>query len=248
MTISPATYEAQVASHYESLGYRTSVTNYSNDYGLDVLAENGSERLAIQVKLYGHTSRQVNRQMMMELHGVKDYFDCTRAVLVTDGVTRVDAREVAAKLGIEILELPAHDVARSSEPSLNSPHLRAPPGEGNWMGPSLTFDQLWINHVMPLAGTTISGRGERSNHIVSVDWSGVERITSIGRMGKIDIEIFRLAINHVLRHGVITRDEVNQNYAKRASSGVMLVLSQIPVFELHNRPLRLTLRSGAQNA
>ena len=68
--LSPSAYESHVAKYYEARGYQTQVTSYSNDYGLDVLAENGTERLAIQAKLYGHTSRQVNRQMMMELHGL----------------------------------------------------------------------------------------------------------------------------------------------------------------------------------
>jgi restriction system protein len=88
-------------------GYRTHVTSYSNDYGLDVLAENDRERIAVQAKQFGQTSRQVNRQMFMELQGVKDYFDCDRAVMATDGIVREDAKEVAAKLGIEILAFPA---------------------------------------------------------------------------------------------------------------------------------------------
>lgn len=29
--------------------------------------------------------RKINRQMLMELHGAKDYFDCSKAIKVTDG-------------------------------------------------------------------------------------------------------------------------------------------------------------------
>ena len=72
-----------------------------------------------------------------------------------------------------------------------------------------------------------------------MDWSGLERLTSNGRKSRIDIEIFKLATNKLLLDGEITRDEINQNYAKRASSGVVLVLSQAPCIRIERRPLRL---------
>jgi restriction system protein len=94
---------------------------------------------------------------------------------------------------------------------------------------------------MPLSGQIVQEDGVRSNTIEKVDWAGVQRINSTGRSSRIDIETFRLAVNHILRHGSITRDEINQNYAKRASSGVVLILSQMPLFELTEKPLALRL-------
>ena len=238
--MTPAEYESQVASYFAELGYHTRQTAASGDYGVDVFAENEDERLAIQVKMYGHTTRRVNRQMMMELHGAKDYFDCHKAVLVTDGEFLPDALEVAQKLGIQVLAMPTYAMSYglrtgTAEPaSLDSlSHDKAP-----------SFDQIWRDHIMPLAGCVLRGEGTRQNRIVEVDWAGVERISSSGRRSRIDIEIFRLAINHILRNGSITRDEINQNYAKRASSGVVLILSQVPTFELTDRPLTLHLRSN----
>lgn len=233
----PAEYEQQVADHFGALGYRTTVTTYSNDYGLDVLAENGSERIAVQAKLYGHTSRQVNRQMIMELHGVRDYFDCDRAVLATDGTVRADAQEVASKLGITILPLapqamPAIDVVDSTSDSRH----KAAGVRGR-----LTADEIWTRHVFPLAGRTLHARGTRTNRILTVDWGGIERITSNGTRSRIDYEIFRATIDHILQHGLITRDEINQNYAKRASSGIVLILSQVPGIRLERNPIRLVL-------
>lgn len=239
--MTPAEYEQLVASYFAELGYRTRQTAASSDYGVDVFAENADERLAIQVKMYGQTTRRVNRQMMMELHGAKDYFDCHRAVLVTDGEFLPDALEVAQKLGIEVLAMPMDAMSHglrtgTAEPaSLDclSQDEEAP-----------SFDQIWRDHIMSLAGCVLQGEGTMQNQIVNVDWAGLERISSNGRRSRIDIEIFRLAINHILRNGSITRDEINQNYAKRASSGVVLVLAQVPTFELTNRPLTLRLRSN----
>ncbi|MCC9175464.1 restriction endonuclease [Arthrobacter sp. zg-Y179] len=229
--MTPAEYESQIAAHFAGLGYRTRQTAMSGDYGVDVFAEKADERLAIQVKMYGHTTRRVNRQMVMELHGAKDYFDCHRAVLVTDGEFLPDALEVAKKLGIQVLSMPAVAMSPVSSDSLSTDE--AP-----------FFDQIWRDHVMPLAGQVLRGEGTRRNLIVEVDWAGVERVSSNGRRSRIDIEIFRLAINHILRNGSITRDEINQSYAKRASSGVVLILAQVPIFQLTDRPLTLHCRSN----
>ena len=245
--MTPTEYESLVAAHFARLGYLTRQTARSGDYGVDVFAENAVERLAVQVKLYGHTSRRVNRQMVMELHGAKDYFDCDKAVLVTDGEFLPDAIEVAEKLGIQILLMPAAAVSDYSPAEMN--HRSIGTGSsvpvnsdiGSGRAEELSFDQIWTDHVLPLSGQVLRGNGTRSNIIEKVDWAGVQRISSTGRSSRIDIEIFRLAVNHILRNGSITRDEINQNYAKRASSGVVLILSQVPLFVLTDKPLTLHL-------
>lgn len=242
----PFEYEHQVAKYFEALGYATTVTSHSNDYGLDVLAENDHERVAIQAKLYGHTSRQVNRQMMMELHGVSAYFDCDRAVLATDGIVRRDAQEIAQKLNIEILQLtPAASPPEQSARRHDDELIPATPSQPISL---MTVERIWTDYVMPLAGRTLHGRSDRTNRVIRVDWSGIERETSNGRRSRIDYEIFRLAIGHILQHGMITRDEINQNYAKRASSGVVLILGEVPLFKLKSTPLRLELDEAALHA
>lgn len=252
--MTPSEYESLVAAHFARLGYLTRQTAMSGDYGVDVFAENAYERLAVQVKLYGHTSRRVNRQMVMELHGAKDYFDCDKAVLATDGAFLPDALEVADKLGIQTLIMPAEAVSENVLSGSNHPSMgtgAAVPATsdiGLNRAEAISFDQIWTDHVMPLSGQVLHGNGSRSNTIEKVDWAGVQRISSTGRRSRIDIEIFRLAINHILRNGSITRDEINQNYAKRASSGVVLILSQVPLFALTEKPLALHLSINADPA
>lgn len=243
--MTPGEYESQIAAYFAGLGYRTKQTPISGDYGVDIFAENVDERVAIQVKMYG-TGRRVNRQMVMELHGAKDYFDCHRAVIVTDGDYRPDALEVAEKLGIQVLTMPAmmsgFPTSAGSDVS-GGAASRKPKSKTSLSGEEASsFDDIWTDHVMPLAGQLLRGNGDRTNIIEKVDWTGVWRTSSTGRSSRIDIEIFRLAINHILRNGSITRDEINQNYAKRASSGVVLILAQVPLFELTDRPLTLHLR------
>ncbi|TMB97763.1 MAG: hypothetical protein E6J42_07275 [Chloroflexi bacterium] len=72
---------------------------------------------------------------------------------------------------------------------------------------------------------------------MSVDWAGLKRITSSAKKPQfIKIEIFRLAIERVLRDGAITREEINQHYTGRASSGITLILAQVPLLEVGGRP------------
>jgi len=82
--MNPRQFEELVCEYYRSQGYKAETTPYSNDYGIDVFATKGKEKLAIQAKMYGNSTRKINRQMVMELHGAKDYFDCTKAIIATE--------------------------------------------------------------------------------------------------------------------------------------------------------------------
>ena len=90
-----------------------------------------------------------------------------------------------------------------------------------------------------MQGKTLTRDNGETNEIVKVNWSEVERLTSNGNKGKIKVEIFKQAINKLLADGSITRDYINQNYVGRASSGVILILSQVPFFKLTDKPTGL---------
>ena len=222
----PYEFEQLVCDHYRQKGYRVQTTSASNDYGIDVFAEKKGEKIAVQVKMYGGSTRKVNRQTMMELYGAAGYSDSTKAVLATDGEVLTDAKEVAHKLGIDILFIQPD--RKISMPSASS---------AEW---SLA-DIIWEKYIMPLAGKTLTRDNGKTNRIVNVDWSGIERITSNGKHQKIGIEIFRFTMDRLFTTGRITRDEINQNYAKRASSGIVLILSQAPCFWLVKQPAALEL-------
>jgi restriction system protein len=221
--ITPRQYEAFVCNHFSDKGYKTTLTSESNDWGVDVFAEKDSGKIAIQAKMYGGSTRKVNRQMIMELFGAKAYFDCAEAVLVTDGDINIDAKQVADKLGIKIYYLPANADNFAANISKNSEE-------------TVDFDHIWSKYIIPLAGKTlVSGKG-RSNTVTKVDWGGVERITSNGNPGKIEIEIFKFTVGKLISKGYISRKEIDQNYSKRASSGIVLILSQVPFFQITDNP------------
>lgn len=221
--MNPKEFEELVCEHYRIKGYEAKTTSYINDYGVDVFATKGKDKIAVQAKMYGNGTRKINRQMVMELHGAKDYFDCTKAVIATDGVLLSDALEVANKLKIEVLTI------NGSFPLISNKKVNN----------NKTFEGIWEKYIIPLQGKKLTRESGETNEIVKVNWSEVERITSNGNKGKIKVEIFKQAINKLLTDGSITRDYINQNYVGRASSGVILVLSQVPFFQITDRPTGL---------
>lgn len=221
--MTPRQFEELVCEHFRNKGYEAKTNSYVGDYGVDVFATKGKEKIAVQAKMYGSGTRKINRQMVMELHGAKDYFECTKAVIATDGILLADAKEVADKLKVEILNIDSSVPLTTKKPKSNDK----------------TFDSIWEKYIIPLQGKTLTRDNGETNKIVKVNWSEIERLTSNGNKGKIKVEIFRQAINKLLADGSITRDYINQNYVGRASSGVILILSQVPFFKLTDKPTGL---------
>ena len=222
----PDEYEHIVAEHFETKGYKTFVSQYSNDYGVDVFVTKGKEKIAIQAKMFGGSTRPINRQMVMELHGAKDYFECTKAIIATNGRIIDNALEVANKLKIEILNIPAIRTSNNTKRTTKSN----------------SFENIWEKYVMPLEGKTIKSPDGKTNKSVKVDWSGIQRITSNGKPQKIKIEIFKKTINHLLENEEITRSYINEEYKNRASSSIVLILGNTEIFELTNRPTGLKMK------
>ncbi len=239
MTI-PIDYEYFVAEYFQKLSYTTDVTTDTGDYGVDVFAEKEGEKIAIQAKHYGTGTRKVNRAMIMELHGAKDYFNCQRAVLVTTGELQTDAKEVAERLNIEIIFLPFERVelsANNISDTTKEPDNAISPDTND-----LSFQEIWNQYVIPMKGKTLSGETGLQNKIISVDNSGVVRRTSKGKSNEIPIEPFRWAFKRIKEVGQVTRDEINQEFAGRLSSGVVLILGNIPLFEVTTNPLTVKLK------
>ncbi len=232
--MTPTEYESYIGSIFAQKGYNVIITPPSNDWGLDIIAVKGNEKIGIQAKMYGQSNRCVNRRVIMELFGASAYQDCSRAILATDGDIRPDARQVADKLGIEIIQTTNNII---HVPKTHPTEIATKKNNTNF----ISFDEAWEKYIFPLRGKILSNsRG--TNRITRVDWGGIERITSNGVKGKIDIEGFRLAYNVLIKKGHITRDYINQEVDNRRSSGIVLILGQIPFIEKTSSPTGLRLK------
>jgi len=234
----PEEYEHLVAQVLREEGWDARVTPPRRDFGLDIIAERSGTRLGVQVKMFAGANRSVAGTMVMQLHGAAAYADCGEAMIVTDGSVLGDAQEIAEKLGIKIRVIPA------SPP--NGDPLDPLDADGRQHA-GLTFGRVWKEYVVPLEGSTLTRANGKGNEIVRVDGAGLVRRTSNGRTQRIDIEIFRWAIERLLAGETVSRDEINGQYPGRASSGIALILLAIPLFEETkiDRTQAIRLRAGA---
>lgn len=238
--MTPKQYEDYIGALFAQKGYSVTVSPQSNDWGIDVIAIKDDEKIGIQAKMYGQSNRSVNRRVIMELYGASAYQDCTKTVLATDGNIMPDAVKVAEKLGIEII-LTSDNEAAVCPFSSQTAEPKQTAEESSDNIPVMSFDEAWEKYIIPLAGKTLrNSRG--TNYISRVDWSGIKRITSNGISGQIDIEGFRLAYNTLIRQGSITRDYINQQVTQRCSSGIVLILGQVPFIEITSSPSGLRLK------
>lgn len=239
--MTPRKFEELVAEYYQSMGYTTETTPYSDDYGVDVIAQKGEERIAIQAKMYGNSARKVNRQTVMQLFGAMTYRQCNKAVIATDGTCMPDAIEVAHQLGIEIQYF---DSAMKHIESNNESQNDKKQPEANSSKAVISFDEMWEKYVMPLSGKTIENDGLR-NRIISVDWGGLKRSSSNGNTSRISIEDFKIAYDLLLKNGSVERATINQ-FANRCSSAIVLVFSQVPFIGVDDKPNKVLYLKSEQ--
>ncbi|GAB7013367.1 restriction endonuclease [Halolamina salina] len=112
-------FEHLVANLYEQKGYETTVTAGSRDLGVDVWAENGVERIAIQVKQFAE-GNTVGREVIQKLESTIARGDADRVVIVTSSSFATTAERYAANSSaVELIdgdELVA-DLTRYNVPS-----------------------------------------------------------------------------------------------------------------------------------
>lgn len=240
--MTPEQFEHHVAAIYAQKGYITQVTPHSNDWGIDVIAEKGEEKLAIQAKMFGGSSRSVNRRAIMEIYGAAAYQDCTLAVMATDGNVLPDALLVAAKLGVKVMKVYRDELIEMSCDENNTAENDAETPEQEPSGRYPSFSELWEKYIKPLAGTTLRV-GTLINTVVNVSNSGIRRRTSKGNDSNINIECFRFTYSVLLSQGYVSRDYINNKYDKeRCSSGIVRILGQVPFIEITSHPKGLRLK------
>ena len=235
--MTPEQYEKFIGEKFKEKGYEVLISPLSNDWGLDVIAIKGQEKLGIQAKMYGDSNRKVNRSAIMELASAARYQDCTKAILATNGEVMSDAIKVAEKLGVEIQYITIDEkVSNIMEKKTNVDNQEIVNKGNNNEYPS--FGVVWEKYIKPLEGKTLYNT-KGPNKILKVDNGGITRITYTGNTGKIQIEGFRFAYNELLKNGKVRRDYINQNFAKRCSSGIVLILLEIPFIEGDSTEIRL---------
>lgn len=95
-------YEDYVAEVLKRQGFRDiQHTAVTGDYGVDLLARHGRHRYAVQCKYY---SGAVGGSAVQEAAAGMAYYDCERALVVTNSYLTPNAHKLAEANGVDILE------------------------------------------------------------------------------------------------------------------------------------------------
>lgn len=95
-------YEIYCAVRLASIGWgKIELTKASGDFGVDVLAYKDGAKYCVQCKCY---SSPVGIQAVQEAYSGKGYYDCDKALVVTNNKFTSAAHELANKLGVTLME------------------------------------------------------------------------------------------------------------------------------------------------
>ncbi|CEP35101.1 Predicted endonuclease distantly related to archaeal Holliday junction resolvase and Mrr-like restriction enzymes [Halomonas sp. R57-5] len=94
--------EYKVSNIYRALGYSVDFTSLSGDFGIDVIVTSNKGKFGVQCK---HHASNVGVDAVMQAHSGARYHDCLHGVVVTTTGFTVAAKEMAEKLGVELLVL-----------------------------------------------------------------------------------------------------------------------------------------------
>lgn len=220
--MTPEQLEQYIADLFDTMGYEIQLTPKSYDYGVDVIATNKNEKIAIQVKMY--ETRPVNYKDIMYLYAGKDYYDCDKGLLITIGSCDSLAIGVADKLGIEIQE------------NFVVKNIQAPEKTKMVTTSDNDFEEVWQKFIKPLKGQSVFTATGKKNVIVEVSNDFLRRQSSTGEVSKIEKQIFKTVFHRLKEKKSITRDEINTEYTKRGSAIIAAVLGRVPFITLTEKP------------
>lgn len=95
------TFERFVGLLYQKMGYDTHQTKASGDYGVDIVAEKGYEKLIIQTKRY---TNKVGVSAVQEISAARNYYSVSRAAIVTNNTFTEPAQNLAKANGIALVD------------------------------------------------------------------------------------------------------------------------------------------------
>ena len=90
--MSGAEFELFITNLFNQIGYKASNTKLSGDQGIDVIAEKGNTRIAIQTKCY---SKPVGNHAIMEAVAGAKYYNANKCMVITNSTFTKSARELA---------------------------------------------------------------------------------------------------------------------------------------------------------
>jgi restriction system protein len=92
-------FESYLCVHFQKMGYKVRKTPDTNDYGADLLLYKDSEKVVVQAKRY---KNKVGVKAINEVLGALHYYNCNRAIVVTNSFYTPNAIKMANKCNVEL--------------------------------------------------------------------------------------------------------------------------------------------------
>ena len=99
--MSGTAFERYLVKLYRAAGYNVTHLGGSGDYGADLIISQGNKRVAIQAKRY---SNKVSLPAVQQIYTACAFYDCNRAIVVTNSYFTRNARRLADKVGVELID------------------------------------------------------------------------------------------------------------------------------------------------
>lgn len=93
------TFEKYLKVFFEKLGYKVERTKYIGDYGADLVAANNGVKMVIQAKRY---KNKVGIKAVQEAVASKGYYNCDKAMVVTNSYFTNQAKTLASRNKVEL--------------------------------------------------------------------------------------------------------------------------------------------------
>jgi restriction system protein len=93
------TFEKYLKVFFEKLGYKVERTKYIGDYGADLVAINNGVKTVIQAKRY---KNRVGIKAVQEAVASKGYYNCDKAMVVTNSYFTNQAKTLASRNKVEL--------------------------------------------------------------------------------------------------------------------------------------------------
>ncbi|MGL5764296.1 MAG: restriction endonuclease [Sarcina sp.] len=94
-------FEHFTVNLFKSLGYQAKVTVAAGDFGADVIAWKGKEKIAIQCKRY---SNKVGVEAVYQILGGAKYYDCNKTIVITNNYFTQAAIELSKKTDTTLID------------------------------------------------------------------------------------------------------------------------------------------------
>lgn len=93
-------FEEYLKAHFEKLGYRCkNVGKNGHDYGVDLIISKAGIKTAVQAKRYNNA---VGIKAVQEIVSGMNYYDCDKAMVVTNSTFTSSAAQLAKKCNVEL--------------------------------------------------------------------------------------------------------------------------------------------------